>query len=56
MSVCELLTISGPKRDEAGDGCILTNFIVSVFHKIAFTTMIKSGKMRWAGHVAHWKT
>jgi hypothetical protein len=34
-----------------GENCIMMNFTACIFHRI-FVRMIKSRRMRWAGHVA----
>jgi hypothetical protein len=50
-----LRRIFGPKRDEVTGGrenCIMRSFITCTFLQVRIIRMIKSRRMRWAGHVA----
>ena len=46
-----LRRIFGPKRDASGEGSTMRNFIVCTVH-LNIVRVIKSRRLRWAGHVA----
>ena len=44
------MRIFGPKRDESGDGSTMRNF--SLYRSSNIVRVIKSRRLRWAGHEA----
>jgi hypothetical protein len=52
-----LRRIFGPKRDEVteiGENCIMRS-VTNLYSSPNIIRMIKSRRMRWAGHVAQWE-